>query len=308
MKANNIENNIENQIKAFKKFQKTHSFELTFPIMDLDEYVEIVSNLQDKTKSIKKSQEFAKFQPQDILKIPQEKHIKQSLSYQVLKGIHEINNNSFHYIGGYVPAPYTLVSLVLELQIASELMIFKPKFLENLIAHSTEILKQYAKLIYKFVDTFFILAPSECTIMKKSYIKYVQESMNSLIKYCVSDLKIPSIMHFCSNKTGQVVNEDVIKPMKEAGISGLNIPHIIQNIGLAKKYELILCGGINPVNIQLQPQKATLQELEKLLQSTNEIKYIFGTNCQVNWAPGQIKAKELLSLYKKLIEFKKSFN
>lgn len=308
MEAKKIENTVQNQINALKSFQKTYNFDLTFPIMDLDEYVGIISNIGNKDQEIKKSKEYAQFSPEEILRMPKEQTIKQSTTYQVLKGLKKQNEDSLNYIGGYIPAPYTLVSLVLELQVASELMIFEPEFLESLIIFSNKIIKQYAKLISNFVDTFFILAPSECTIMKRSYIQYVQESMNNLIEYCVSNLNIPSIMHFCSKKTGQVVNDDIIEPMKEAGIMGLNIPHIIENVEMAKKYELILCGGIDPVNIQIDPEEKTFQQLEELLTSTREIRYIFGTNCQVKWAPGQIESEKLLELYVKLINIKNSFN
>lgn len=291
---------VDNQIKAFGKFQKHYRCDITFPIMDLDEYVNLVSNIHNKKEDIQKSKDFAKFSPEEILKIPQTSVIENSITYQVLEGIQKQFKEPTRYIGGYIPAPYTLVSLVLELQVASELMIFEPDYIESLIQFSTEIVEQYAALIKDFVDTFFILAPSECTIMKKTYIDRVQESMNRLIKYCVSDLKMPSIVHFCSKKTGQVVNEDIIKAMKGAGIEGLNIPTIIQNVDLAKKYDLVLCGGIDPISIQLHPFEKFRQQLLEILESTHENRYIFGTNCQVKWAPGQINAKELLNLFDKI--------
>ncbi|MBD3211968.1 MAG: hypothetical protein GF311_05095 [Candidatus Lokiarchaeota archaeon] len=286
------------QVNALREFQRTYKFDLAFPRMDLDEYVEIISNAEEKKAQISKSKEWSKFEPSEILRTTSPEDIYQSSTYRVLKDLHDHSNGIFRYIGGYVPAPYTLISLILDLQTASELVIFNPKYLKSLVEFSVPIIKQYTNLISQFVDTLFILAPSECTIMKNSYIEIVQDSMNNIIRYCVSELNKPTLIHFCANKVSQVVNEEVVKPMKEAGIIGLNIPNIIENKDLAKKYNLILCGGIDPVKIQVELEQKTLNELRELLQATNDIKYIFATNCQVKWAPGQKSSEELNLLFK----------
>ncbi len=295
MALKGIEDTVQNQIYAFKEFQKTYNFELSFPTMDLDEYIKLTSNLGEEKNMIRKSRDYAKHSVDDIIKAPMKHKITQSTTYQVLKGIKEARGNSINFIGGYIPAPYTLASMVLELQVASELMIFEPEFLKTLITFSGEIIEQYAKLISQFVDTIFILAPSECTIMKQSYRKYVEESMNKLIQYCVSELNIPTMMHFCAKKNKNIVNEDIITPMKEAGIDGLNIPNIITNVGLAKKLDLILCGGIDPISIEVRTVEEILGELKQTLDDTKHIKYISATNCQIT-----SENKKMLGLFSEL--------
>lgn len=298
MESQGIEQNPINQIKALKEFQKTYNFDILFPRMDLDEYIEIISNVKEKKKNISKSQDWAQFEPNQIIHSPSLTQISQSSTYQVLKNLYNPSDGIFRYIGGYVPAPYTLVSLILDLQVASELVIYKPEFLKSLIEFSQPIINFYAKMISEFVDTIFILAPSECTIMKRSYIDIVQDSMNKLIKYCVSELNKPTVIHFCAKKVSHVVNDDIIGPMKDAGIIGLNIPNRIENMELAERYNLILCGGIDPVTIQIQPKEKTLKELKQLIIDTKDIPYIYATNCQVKWAPGQISARDLVKLFK----------
>lgn len=300
MESQGIKLNPPNQITALIKFQKELNFDILFPRMDLDEYVELVSNIEDKKEKISKSKDWIEFKAKEIFSNPSSTLISQSSTYKVLKNVRKKSDNSNLYIGGYIPAPYTLVSLIIELQTASELVIFEPDYLKSLVEYSIPIIKQYSKLISEFVDTFFILAPSECTIMKNSYIDIVQDSMNNLITYCASELNLPPIIHFCAKKISQVVNEDVIKPMKDAGLIGLNIPNIIDSLELAKRHDLILCGGIDPVNIQIQPKEKTLKELKVLLEKTNEIKFIFATNCQVKWAPGQISAERLNKLFREI--------
>ena len=300
MESQGIELNPINQINSLIEFQKKYNFDITFPRMDLDEYVDIVSNVKEKKKTISKSQDWAQYTPEQIIRSPNSTQIAQSSTYQVLNDIYAKSNGVFRYSGGYIPGPYTLVSLILDLQTASELVIYNPEFLKSLIEFSEPILKFYSKMISAFVDTFFILAPSECTIMKRSYINIIQDSMNKLINYCVSELKKPTLIHFCAKKVSQVVNDEIIGPMKNAGINGLNIPNIVENVELAKKYDLILCGGIDPVNIQIQPKEKTLKELKQLLLDTKEIPYIYATNCQVKWAPGQISSEDLTNLFSEI--------
>ncbi|MBD3193953.1 MAG: hypothetical protein GF317_02790 [Candidatus Lokiarchaeota archaeon] len=300
MESMDLELTPENQVNALYKFQKKYEFDLVFPRMDLDEYVEIVSNAEDKKSQISKSKDWSQFGPKDIFKITSDENIIQSSTYKVLQNLQTDSNDIFRYVGGYIPAPYTLVSLILDLQTASELVIFEPDYLKSLVKFTIPIIKQYTKLISEFVDTFFILAPSECTIMKNSYINIIQESMNDLIAYCALELKKPTLIHFCASKVSQVVNEEVVKPMKEAGLLGLNVPNIIESKDLAKKYDLILCGGIDPVKIQVEPEQKTLEELRVLLENTSDINYIFATNCQVKWAPGQISSEQLNALFTKI--------
>jgi uroporphyrinogen-III decarboxylase len=290
----------ESQVDALREFQRNYELDLAFPRMDLDEYVEIISNAEEKKTQISKSKEWSKFEPTEILRKTTPEDIYQSSTYRILKNLHDNSNEIFRYIGGYVPAPYTLISLILDLQTASELVIFDPQYLKSLVDFSVPVIKQYTKLISQFVDTLFILAPSECTIMKNSYIDIVQDSMNDIIHYCVSELNKPTLIHFCANKVSQVVNEDVVEPMKKAGIIGLNIPNIVESMDLAKKYNLILCGGIHPVEIQVETEQKMLNELKELIQKTKDIKYIFATNCQVKWAPGQKSSEELNLLFKKI--------
>jgi len=242
----------------------------------------------------------------DFIKIfltPDISQISKSSTYQVLKAIRNYKNsgNTFNYIGGFLPGPYTLVSLVLDLQTVSELLIFEPEFLGKMVEFATPIIEQYAKDLSENVDTFFILAPSECTIMKNSYIKLIQNSMNQLIQYCVSELHIPTLMHFCATKNKNVINEEIIKPMKNAGISGLNIPNIIENIPLAQEYDLILCGGIDPIKIQIETIDKTLEMISALLSETISTKFILATNCQIKWAPDQISSEDLINLFFKLL-------
>ncbi|MFO7797905.1 MAG: uroporphyrinogen decarboxylase family protein [Promethearchaeati archaeon] len=300
MESHDIEQNPLNQIKALKEFQKTYNFDITFPRMDLDEYVEIVSNVKKKKINISKSQDWAQFEPKEIIRSPTLARISQSSTYQVLKNLYESSDGIFRYKGGYIPAPYTLVSLILDLQVASELVIYNPEFLKSLIEFSQSIINFYAKMISEFVDTLFILAPSECTIMKRSYIDIIQDSMNKLIKYCVSELNKPTLIHFCAKKISHVLNDDIIGPMKDAGIIGLNIPNVIENIQLAKKYNLILCGGIDPVSIQIQPKEKTLKDLKQLIKDTKNIPFIYATNCQIKWAPGQISSRDLNKLFSEI--------
>jgi len=300
MESKGIQLTTENQIDALIEFQKTFEFDITFPRMDLDEYIEIISNVEDKKTQILKSKDWSQFKPNEILKPISLKEITQSTTYKVLKNLKENSNANFNYLGGYIPAPYTLVSLILNLQTASELVIYEPEFLKSLVEFSVPIIKKYSKFMSKLVDTLFILAPSECTIMKNSYIDIVQDSMNTIIKYCVSELNRPTFIHFCASKVSQVVNEDIVKPMKDAGLIGLNIPNIIETKNLARELDLILCGGIDPVNIQVQPKEIVLTELKNLIQETNDIKHIFATNCQIKWAPGQISSDKLIKLFKKI--------
>ena len=302
MKALNIELNIENQIKALINYQRDYNFDLVFPRMDLDEYVDFISKVKTKKDKISKSKDWVNYSPNQIFNTPDIPQISKSSTYQVLKAIRDYRNsgNTFNYIGGFIPAPYTLVSLVLDLQTVSELVIFEPDFLRKMVEFITPIIKKYAESLSNFVDTFFILAPSECTIMKTSYINLVQKSMNQLIHYCVSELNIPTIMHMCATKNKNVVNEEVIKLMKKAGISGLNIPNIIENTPLAQKYDLILCGGIDPVQIQLEPFENTFEKISSLLRKIKSNKFILATNCQIKWAPDQISSEELINLFFKL--------
>jgi uroporphyrinogen-III decarboxylase len=302
MKALNIELTVENQIKALLNYQKDYNFDLIFPRMDLDEYVDFISKVKTKKEIISKSKDWVNFSPEQIFNTPDMPQISNSSTYQVLKAIRDYRNsgNTFKYIGGFIPAPYTLVSLVLDLQTVSELVIFEPEFLRKMVEFTTPIIKQYAKVLSNYIDTFFILAPSECTIMKKSYINLVQKSMNQLIHYCVSKLNIPTIMHMCTTKNKNIVNDEVIKPMKKAGICGLNIPNIIENTPLAQKYDLILCGGIDPVQIQLEPFENTFEKISSLLRKIKSNKFILATNCQIKWAPDQISSEELINLFFKL--------
>ncbi len=308
IKALHIELTAENQIKALINYQKDYNFDLIFPRMDLDEYVDFISKVKTKKEEISKSKDWVNISPEKIFNVPNMPQISKSSTYQILKAIRDYKStgNTFKYIGGFIPAPYTLVSLVLDLQTVSELVIFEPEFIRKMVEFITPIIEQYAKVLSSFVDTFFILAPSECTIMKKSYINLVQKSMNQLIHYCVSELNIPTIMHMCATKNKNIVNEEIIKPMKKAGICGLNIPNITENIPLAQKYDLILCGGIDPVQIQLEPFEKTCKIISSLLNKTISMKFILATNCQIKWAPDQISSEDLINLFFKLLSIAKN--
>jgi len=308
MKALNIELTIENQIKALIHYQRDYNFDLVFPRMDLDEYTDFISKVKSKKDKISKSEDWANFSPEQIFNTPDLSQISNSSTYQVLKAIRDYRNsrNTFKYLGGFIPAPYTLVSLVLDLKVVSELVIFDPEFLKKMVEFITPVIEQYAKILSNYVDTFFILAPSECTIMKNSYINLVQKSMNHLIHYCVSELNIPTIIHICGAKNKNIINEEIIKPMKNAGICGLNIPNIIENTPLAHKYDLILCGGIDPVQIQLEPFEKTFKKISSLLKEILSMKFILATNCQIKWAPDQISSEDLINLFYKLLAIAKN--
>ncbi|MFX0073203.1 MAG: uroporphyrinogen decarboxylase family protein [Candidatus Hermodarchaeota archaeon] len=299
MQAKDLSFEHENHVSAMQKIQELYDLEIIFPRMDLDEYVEIVSR-NIKKEELKHKDEWLKLNPENIISIPDIDIIKSTTTYKVLKDVSSELKSNFKYIGGYLPAPYTLASLVMNLQISSELVIFEPDFLKSVVKQSKKAIIQYAETIKNFVDIFNILAPSECTIMQRSYRELVSEFMNEIISYCTNDLNKPCFIHFCSRKNKQIVNYDVVKPMKDAGLIGLNIPNIIEQIDLAKELELILFGGIDPVKIQQDPKELIIAQIKEMLTKTKDIKFILGTNCQVKWAPGQISSEGLLNIFKQI--------
>lgn len=300
MKMKNFNFTTTNQIKALLDLQRKLNLDVVFTRMELDEYMKIFSNPLLNKKYLKKREDWLNLNVEDIIKMPKPEKIRDSTSFQVLKSIKSKKGKLFKFIGGYIPAPYSLISLILDLQITSELVIYNPEFLHSLIERARRAIIQYAEEINEFVDLFNILAPSECTILKRSYINLVSRAMNELIHDFVYELEIPTFVHFCSLKNKQVVNKEILKPMKDAGLVALNIPNILENIELAKNLDLILFGGIDPTHIQQKTKDEILREIKKVLINTQNIKFILGTNCQVKWTPNQIKSDKLLDLLTKI--------
>ncbi len=287
---------VENEINAIKSIQRTYSPDVIFPRMELDEFKQIFS--QDPTPI----NEEKKYSPDELIKIPTRELIIASHSVEVLRRAIGDSTLKARFIGAFLPSPYSLTSSIIGLQYASKLLLRDRAYINPIIARAGEALIEYGHILSDLVDVVVILAPSECTMSKRLFDASAQAPLQHLVEVVARGGEEVTFFHLCTRRNEHLLNKDTLAPLAKLGLTGLNIPNVLENAAIARELDLVMLGGIDPISVQQSPWQDVLQNSRTLLEKAKDLRFILGTDCDLTKIP-RIEAEG--TLLTKLSELKK---
>ena len=302
---------VDHEVNAMRSIYRTYNTDIIFPRMDLDEFAWLFSNRDvEKTAGGKEEIDWASYQPEDIIRIPNRADLESSYSVQVLKAAREDKPLQDTLLGAFCPTPYSLVTGIIGLQAASTLLIRNRDFLSALVATAANAIVEYIQVLKEVAGVIVLLAPSECTISRKMYDKSVAAPVQQLVEAVAAGDNTVSFLHFCTRANEHLLNAEVITPLAKAGLMGLNVPNVMHAIPLARDLDLVLLGGIDPIGIQQRPWQEIVQETKVLLEEIKDkgTRFVLGTDCNLTKIPLIEASGTLLTKFLELKKLVKEFS
>ncbi len=287
---------VENEINALKSIQRTYSPDILFPRMELDEFKQLFSL---KATPIAEEKKYA---PEELIKLPTREEIIASHSVAVLRRAIGESTLKARYVGAFLPSPYSLASSIIGLQYASKLLLRDRAYINPVIARAGEALIEYGRILRELVDVVVILAPSECTISKRLFDASAQAPLQHLVEVIARGGEEVTFFHLCTRRNEHLLTKDTLAPLAKLGMTGLNIPNVLEHAPIARELNLVVLGGIDPISIQQSPWQDVLQQSRNLLEQTRDLRFILGSDCDLTKIP-RIEAEG--TLLTKLSELKK---
>ncbi len=287
---------VENEIAALKSIQRTYSPDVLFPRMDLDEFKQLFS--QQSTPFY----EDKKYAPEELIKIPTHAEIAASHSVEVLQRAIGETAIKARFVGAFLPSPYSLASSIIGLQYASKLLLRDRAYINPIISRAGAALIEYGRVLSDLVDVLVILAPSECTMSKRLFDASAQAPLQQLVEVVARGGEEVTFFHLCTRRNDHLLTKDTLAPLAKVGLTGLNIPNVLENAAVARELNLVVLGGIDPISVQQSPWQDVLQTSRTLLEKAKDLRFILGTDCDLTKIP-RIEAEG--TLLTKLSELKK---
>ncbi len=287
---------VENEIIALKSIQRTYGPDLLFPRMELDEFKQLFSQSSLAFKEEKM------YTPEELIKIPTREECATSHSISVLRRAIGESTLKARYVGGFIPSPYSLASSIIGLQYASKLLLRDRAYINPLIARAGDALIEYGCILSDLVDVVVILAPSECTMSKRLFDASAQAPLQRLVEVVARGGEEVTFFHLCTRRNEHLLTTDTLAPLAKLGLTGLNIPNVLENTAVARELNLAVLGGIDPISVQQSPWQDVLQTSRTLLEKAKDLRFILGTDCDLTKIP-RIEAEG--TLLTKLSELKK---
>jgi uroporphyrinogen-III decarboxylase len=309
MRLSRAEPTIENEITALQSIQRTFSPDILFPAMDLDEFASLFAGEGFiDSGSGGDAVDWNNQALESIIRSPTREEMEASHSVQLLDAVG--TNKSLHprYLGAFCPAPFTLVSNIIGLQTASDLLRRNIEFLTALVSRAAAVLVDYVQVIREKAGVIVVLAPNECRISRRAYDAVAMASVQDLVGAVASGGDIVSFLHLCARNNEHIVNSDVIAPLARLGLTGLNVPNILHAAQLAQDLDLVLLGGIDPVDILQREWQAIMQETRVLFEETKGLRFILGMNCRMAKNPAIEPTSALLTNFLELKKLVREFS
>lgn len=276
---------VENQVKVLSKVRRGFKPDLYFPRMDLDEFATLFGG-PARGPGCMTASGLAAADPGDLVRVPSAADVRETPSWRVLDAVGPTLDDTSERAGCYVPAPYSLLTSIAGLQPASEALITAPDAIARAMPVLSGAIVAYIDAMAGIPGTgmIVILAPSECTISRRMYKTFVAGPMLDVIR-AAARTGIPTFMHFCSPDNAHLVNEEIVWPMRDAGLAGLNVPRVVEAVPLATSLGLALFGGLDPIQVQRDHRVLVLDKAREMIDGTRSVSFILGTNCQVKRLP-----------------------
>ncbi len=287
---------VENEINALKSIQRTYNPDVLFPRMDLDEFKLLFSQQSNPINEEKK------YAPEELIKVPTREEIVASHSVTVLQRAIGDASLKARYVGAFLPSPYSLTSSIIGLQYASKLLLRDRAYINPLIARAGDALIEYGCILSDLVDVVVILAPSECTMSKRLFDASAQAPLQRLVEVVARGGEEVTFFHLCTRRNEHLLTTDTLAPLAKLGLTGLNIPNVLENAAVTRELNLVVLGGIDPISVQQSPWQDVLQTSRTLLEKAKDLRFILGTDCDLTKIP-RIEAEG--TLLTKLSELKK---
>lgn len=178
--------------------------------------------------------------------------------------------------GGYVLGPFTLAGELVGVEDFLQSLVTDPKFAEEVLSFSTEVLTQYADaLISAGADVIAILDPTSVTLSPRYYEKFSAP----YVKAMVEKLKHPIILHICGD------TNHLIDKMVDTGAIGLSLDSMVDLREVAEKIppNIAIIGNLDPVTVFWQAKPETVErKTRELVERMRGIdNFILSSGCDI---------------------------